>query len=105
MNGSLLGTTLRVRAQRLAVCGITLLAVAQARVATILAAEYPRLSSTSVALLPDKELPRPSSPSAAPFTFSNTGSLTTGRQLHTATLLTNGKVLVAAGASAFSVVS
>src|SRR5437773_11640119 len=35
------------------------------------------------------------SPAYAPFTFGNTGSLDTGRYWHTATLLPNGKVLVA----------
>src|SRR4029077_2297636 len=33
----------------------------------------------------------------APFTFGNTGSLTTARYVHTATVLSNGKVLVAGG--------
>src|SRR5436190_1009293 len=38
-----------------------------------------------------------SSSKAAPFTFGNTGSLNIGRYFHTATLLSNGKVLVAGG--------
>src|SRR5258708_36028879 len=37
------------------------------------------------------------SPAYAPFTFGNTGSLTTARAPQTATLLSNGKVLVAGG--------
>ena len=40
------------------------------------------------------------SPADAPFTFSNTGSLNTARDDHTATLLPNGKVLVAGGHNA-----
>src|SRR6266496_1031999 len=45
------------------------------------------------------------SPADAPFTFDNTGSLGTARRSHTATLLPNGKVLVAVGLSSGVVAS
>jgi hypothetical protein len=41
----------------------------------------------------------------APFQFEETGSLTTGREVHTASLLPNGKVLVAGGISGFGAVA
>ena len=42
---------------------------------------------------------------AAPFTFSYTGSLSTARTAYTATLLQNGKVLVAGGQDASGVLA
>src|SRR4051812_6428693 len=85
-NCFLLGTALRVRAQLLVGCSITLLGVTHLRAGTV-----------TVQNAGDKgahAFLRPSSPSGAPFTFSNTGSLGTARHVHTATLLASGKVLV-----------
>jgi WD40 repeat protein len=47
----------------------------------------------------------PTAVAAAPFTFANTGSLTQAREGQTATLLPNGKVLVADGSSSGALVS
>ena len=42
---------------------------------------------------------------SAPFEFEETGSLITGRDFHTATLLPNGKVLVAGGEASLGIFS
>jgi WD40 repeat protein len=47
----------------------------------------------------------PTAAAAAPFTFANTGSLTQAREGQTATLLPNGKVLVADGSSSGALAS
>ena len=58
---------------------------------------WARQVALSIAMLSISAVLLASSSEAAPFTFGNTGSLNIGRWGHTATLLTNGKVLVTGG--------